>query len=153
MKKRPAPRAARPGARRTAKAAEAPPLDPAFASVVAAFALDRGVTRERGWGAGNHVLKVKGRVFAMLWKGRLVAKLPRERVDALVGQGVGERFDPGHGRVMKEWVVVEPGRASWVDLAREAWPFVEAAAGGATARRRTSTARRPGSRRARRRPA
>jgi hypothetical protein len=31
-------------------------------------------------------------------------KLPRERVDELVEAGAGHRFDPGHGRLMKEWV-------------------------------------------------
>jgi hypothetical protein len=39
----------------------------------------------------------------MLVKGRFVAKLPRGRVDELVSGGSGEYFDPGHGRLMKEW--------------------------------------------------
>jgi hypothetical protein len=55
-----------------------------FAPVVAAFARTRDVTLERGWGAGNLVLKVGGKIFVMLHKGTLVAKLPRERVGALV---------------------------------------------------------------------
>jgi hypothetical protein len=50
----------------------------------------------------------------MLSKGRLVVKLPRQRIDALVATGAGERFDPGHGRLMKEWL----------PLAREALAFV-----------------------------
>jgi hypothetical protein len=35
-------------------------------------------------------------------------KLPRERVDELVEAGAGHRFDPGHGRLMKEWVALRP---------------------------------------------
>jgi hypothetical protein len=57
--------------------------------------------------------------------GKFVAKLPRDRVDELVRLGRGEYFDPGHGRLMKEWVAVADGTtSSWVDLAREACRFV-----------------------------
>jgi hypothetical protein len=49
-------------------------------------------------------LKVDGKIFAMHSKGKFVAKLPKDRVDELVRAGKGEYFDPGHGRLMKEWV-------------------------------------------------
>jgi hypothetical protein len=42
-----------------------------------------------------------------------------------VASGVGEYFDSGHGRLMKEWVAVAGGRGRWVDLAREAHAFVK----------------------------
>jgi hypothetical protein len=58
-------------------------------------------------------------------KGKFVAKLPKERVDDLVRQGKGDYFDPGHGRLMKEWVALTAGRPSWVELAREAHRFVK----------------------------
>jgi hypothetical protein len=54
-----------------------------------------------------------------------VTKLPKERVDEMVSSGKGERFDPGHGRLMKEWIVVWPGKADWVLLAKEAYEFVK----------------------------
>lgn len=38
----------------------------------------------------------------MLVKSNLVAKLPKQRVEALIEAQLGEHFDPGHGRVMKE---------------------------------------------------
>lgn len=101
-------------------------VDPAFAPVADAFAADPGVTSGKMMAAFG--LKVNGRIFAMNPRGRLVAKLPKARVDALVEAGVGERFDPGHGRIMKEWIAVGPGRADWVELAREAYDFVKAAA-------------------------
>jgi TfoX/Sxy family transcriptional regulator of competence genes len=58
---------------------------------------------------GSPVLKVGGKVFAMLVKGRLVVKLPKERVERLVASGTGKPFDPGHGRPSKEWVAVDSG--------------------------------------------
>jgi len=67
---------------------------------------------------------VKGKIFAMLVKGKFVAKLPKKRVDELVRLGKGENFDPGHGRLMKEWIALDGGTTSWVELAREAHRFV-----------------------------
>ena len=77
-------------------------------------------------GFGSSALKVDDRIFAMLSsKGQFVVKLPGPRVDALVASGDGTRFDPGHGRLMKEWLAVEPTSArSWAALAREAMEFV-----------------------------
>jgi len=68
---------------------------------------------------------VDGKIFAMLVRGRIVAKLPKNRVEDLVSSGKGERFDPGHGRLMKEWVAVGTGRVNWVGLAKEAYEFVK----------------------------
>ena len=75
---------------------------------------------------GATELKVKGKIFAMLNQGRLVVKIPRARVDALIAAGQGERFDPRRdGRLMKEWIVIEPAsREEWLPLAREAMEFV-----------------------------
>ena len=55
---------------------------------------------------GSTSLKTDGKIFAMLVKDRLVVKLPAARVQALVDDGAGERFDPGHGRIQKEWLSV-----------------------------------------------
>ena len=98
--------------------------DPIFAPVAAAFARDSSVSAGRLM--ASYGLRVDGRIFAMLWRGRLVAKLPRARVDALVDGGNGDRFDPGHGRLMKEWVSVAEGDEDWLELAREAYAFVKA---------------------------
>jgi hypothetical protein len=99
-------------------------VDPSFAPVVEAFAKDRAVKRGRMF-SSNNVLSVKGKIFAMLSRGQFVAKLPKERVDELVRAGTGKHFDPGRGRLMKEWVAVEAGRAPWVELAHEAYRFVK----------------------------
>jgi hypothetical protein len=58
-------------------------------------------------------------------KGKFVVKLPRQRIDILVAAGQGERFDPGHGRLMKEWLTLAPSSdEEWLSLAREAREFV-----------------------------
>ena len=57
---------------------------------------------------GSDGLETGGKFFAMVSRGELVVKLPRERVDELVEAGAGHRFDPGHGRLMKEWVALMP---------------------------------------------
>lgn len=103
---------------------EAQEIDPSFMPVMTAFAKDRHVTQKRMFSSAN-VLTVKGKIFAMLARGKFVAKLPKQRVDALVSGGVGENFDPGRGRLMKEWVAVGAGKASWVELAKEAYDFVK----------------------------
>jgi TfoX/Sxy family transcriptional regulator of competence genes len=74
---------------------------------------------------GSTSLKTNGKIFAMLVNGRLVVKLDRRRVDALVASGDGERFDPGHGRLMKEWLTVSwSSEEVWLALATEAEAFV-----------------------------
>ncbi|MHB8613171.1 MAG: hypothetical protein ACYDAL_12185 [Candidatus Dormibacteraceae bacterium] len=70
-------------------------------------------------------LKVNGKIFAMLVRGKLVLKLPRNRVSALVESGEGEPFDAGKGRPMREWFALSSAsRKPWLALAREAMRFV-----------------------------
>jgi hypothetical protein len=100
-------------------------LDPAFQRVAAAFAKDPEVGLGRMF-SSNSVLNVNGKIFAMFVRGSFVAKLPKTRVAEMVSTGAGAYFDPGHGRLMKEWVAVADVTAPWVALAREAHAFVKA---------------------------
>lgn len=76
-------------------------------------------------GFGSSALKVHGSIFAMLVRGQLVVKLPRDRVEALSAAGTGVPFDANKGRPMKEWLAVEGGDGeTWVSLAGEAHAFV-----------------------------
>lgn len=76
-------------------------------------------------GFGSSALTIDDKIFAMLFKERLVVKLPRKRVEALIELGAGERFDPGHGRLMKEWLAVNPqSDDEWLRLATEGMEFV-----------------------------
>jgi TfoX/Sxy family transcriptional regulator of competence genes len=101
-----------------------------FEQLVGRFSADPSVEPPGPGGKfGASGLKVEGKLFAMLSKGELVLKLPRQRVEQLVTAGIGRPFDPGHGRLMKEWVTIAPrhGR-SWGALAEEARQFVATAA-------------------------
>jgi hypothetical protein len=115
-------------ARKVASGPDAAATDPHFAAVVKAFARDARVTSGKMFASMG--LKVDGKIFAMQVKGAFVAKLPRARVDELVRAKRATHFDPGHGRLMKEWVSVKGDVASWVGLAQEARLFV----GGAPSR-------------------
>jgi hypothetical protein len=99
-----------------------------FEKLVGRFSADPSVTLpsvRKGGRFGASGLKVDGKIFAMLSKGELVVKLPKERVDELIASRGARRFDPGHGRELKEWVTIGPGDSrSWPVLAEEARQFV-----------------------------
>ena len=84
-----------------------------------------GVTPPRGGsGFGRSALRCQGKIFAMLVRGRLVVKLPAERVDALIAAGDGVRFDANKGTPMREWFSLDPeSRLPWLALAGEALDF------------------------------
>jgi hypothetical protein len=96
-----------------------------YAALTKVFLRKPGVTQE-GKGFGSTSLKVDGRIFALLSsRGEFVVKLPQRRVDELVAAGEGHRFDPGHGRLMKEWLALGPRSSQdWMPLANEAQAYV-----------------------------
>ena len=77
-------------------------------------------------GFGSTALQVNGKIFAMVSSnGSFVVKLPKHRVEELESAGTGKRFDPGHGRLMKEWLSLGSSSSeTWLSLAREALAFV-----------------------------
>ena len=95
---------------------------PAFEAVVDAFEKQKG-----GRKFGSNGLKVNDKLFALFTQGTLIVKLPKARVLELVAAGIGQPFDPGHGRLMKEWLTVTSAKASWNELAQEAHAFVSKA--------------------------
>jgi hypothetical protein len=99
--------------------------DPKLAGIVADY---QARQREPGKRFGSNGLKVNGKLFALFVRGKLVVKLPKSRVSALVASGAGKQFDPGHGRLMKEWLTISSPKASWVELAMEAHQFVKSSA-------------------------
>ena len=94
-----------------------------FAKVVDALSSQGDVTAGKMFGAEG--LKVGKSVFAMEVKGKLVVKLSQQRAKELQESGLGDAFDPGHGRPMKQWVAVGPqARIDWLSLSREAMHYV-----------------------------
>jgi len=103
---------------------------PTFARLVAAIMADAGAPPAAARRLfGSNGLAVGGKLFMIDHGERLVLKLPRARVDALVAAGAGVHFDPGHGRPMKEWVALRGHEAAWLGLAREARAHVAAQGG------------------------
>ncbi len=107
--------------------------DPELAPIVRDFEARTRVAGGRTFGKNG--LKIDGKLFALFTQSTLVVKLPKERVAALIARGTGQAFDPGHGRLMKEWLTVTSAKASWVVLAKEASEFVGGASISPTASR------------------
>jgi len=77
-------------------------------------------------GFGSKALKVGGKIFAMVdSRGRFVVKLPQARVQELLADGRGARFEMGNAKWTKEWVCLVPGTEDhWSAFAEEALAFV-----------------------------
>ena len=81
---------------------------------------------EEGTIMGGRCARVEGEFLALVdFKGSgLVVKLPRERVQELIDQGVGRPFAPA-GKVFTEWVSIpKRDRRRWRSLLREGVAFV-----------------------------
>ncbi|HEX6471318.1 MAG TPA: hypothetical protein VF069_19610 [Streptosporangiaceae bacterium] len=96
-----------------------------FADLVDDFVGMAGVTPPRGGGGfGRTALRYDNKIFAMFVRGRLVLKLPADRVAELVAAGEGIHFDANKGTPMREWLSLDPDSAlPWPPLAREALAF------------------------------
>ena len=100
-------------------------VDPAqrFAALVESVADEPDVQPPDAAGGrrfGSEALRAGGSIVAMLVEGRVVLKLPRERVEALVTAGDGAPFENGRRRPMREWVALTGDPADDLPLLREA---------------------------------
>ncbi len=94
-----------------------------FEPIAKKFLKERDVAEKKMF--GTTALTIKGKVFVFPWKGRVVFKLPKERVEEIIASKKGIYFDPGHGRISKEWVAINPNTDSeCINLAKEAKNFV-----------------------------
>lgn len=104
----------------------------AFDELVQSYKGRRGITAGKMF--ASYGLKVNGKIFAMLYKGTLVVKLPVGRADQLTAGRKAHYFKLGK-KVMKEWVVLNaPPGTVWRSFAEEARVFV----GDAIEKRKTS---------------
>ena len=78
----------------------------------------------------NEGLKVDGKLYAMVVRGRLVVKLPADRAAEMTEAGEAVPFEPRPGRLMREWVMVDPPASSdhgrWRRLIEDAGEYVAA---------------------------
>lgn len=80
---------------------------------------------ERSTMMGFPCLRRDGAFFACTHnqRGSLIVKLPKERVLALISDGMGDPFAP-NGRIFKEWLEVGTDiEESWAERLQEAWAF------------------------------
>lgn len=71
-------------------------------------------------------LKIRKKIFAMFSKGDFIVKLQKERVAELLNSKEGQPYDPGTGKIMKEWVIIpEEFSEKWMDYTLEAKQFAE----------------------------
>ena len=101
--------------------------DRIFDTIAKAFVSDPKISQSKMFGSPG--LKISGKVFAFLMKGKLVFKLPKEKVDELVaakeGKHFGHMFAPDNWRPMKEWIEVNSeNKKVLLNLAQEAKDFV-----------------------------
>ena len=90
-----------------------------WSELVAALAQEPDVDPPGGRGFGARTVRCAGSIAALLAGDRLVLKLPRARVAALLTDGIGEPWDAGKGSPLAEWVAL-PISADWERLASEA---------------------------------
>lgn len=101
---------------------EAPEILAAFADVLDEVAVAGDVERCKWF--GTPAAKVEGRIFVAIWRGRLVARIGADEVDARIAAGGGERFDPsGKGMGMKDWLDAAAEPDEWMELALSAIAF------------------------------
>jgi len=126
--KRPTPskKASKKAASKTAKARQPirakSELDPRLERIAKTYLREPRVSLGKLFSSRG--LEVDGKIFAMVVRGKLVLKLPKSRVDELVAKKAGSYFDPGHGRLMKEWIAMRASKPDPLSLAREAFVFV-----------------------------
>jgi hypothetical protein len=112
------------------------PLDERFEDLIDDLLAEPGVTPPGGGGFGRSAVRWQGRIFVMFVRGRLVLKLPAQRVDELVERGDGERFDASKGTPMREWLSLGADSSEpWLRLAQEALAFARSHPGRAPGRR------------------
>ena len=69
-------------------------------------------------------LKIRRKMFCMFSKVTFVVKLPKNRVSELLESKEGLPYDPGNGKIMKEWVIIpESTLEKWIALAQEGKEF------------------------------
>lgn len=102
-------------------------LQPAerYEDLVDALVGQDGVTPPQGGaGFGRSAIRFNGKIFAMFVRGKLVLKLPEQRIDDLIAAGHGERFDANKRTPMREWLSLNPGSDQpWLPIAQEALSF------------------------------
>jgi hypothetical protein len=69
-------------------------------------------------------LKIKRKMFVFLNKENITVKLPKKRVIELLESGEGLPYNPGNGKIMKEWVTIPlESSGKWTAFVEEGMRF------------------------------
>jgi len=64
-------------------------------------------------------------MFIMFYKGDLVVKLSPNRIKELINDNIGEPFDPGTGRPMKDRILLKVSKKDlWIKISEESKKYV-----------------------------
>lgn len=95
-----------------------------YAEVRMHFSRDKDVVVNSGRGAQG-IKKYNDKMFIMFYKGDLVVKLASDRVKELINQNIGEPFDPGTGKPMKDRLLLRVSKKDhWIKISEESKKFV-----------------------------
>ena len=97
---------------------------PDFDDMLHAFQDDPTVAASDRRGFARASLMKNGKMFVSVRGDRMLAKLPADRVAAIIAAGHGLPFDANKGKPLKEWVIVTAPDLDWIALARESARFV-----------------------------
>jgi len=72
-------------------------------------------------GSGAQGIKRDGKLFVMFMKGNILVKFPPKRVTEIITSGDGLAYDPGTGKPMKNWVLIQQAKKDlWIKYSVEA---------------------------------
>jgi hypothetical protein len=94
-----------------------------YAELKLHFSRDKDVVVNSGRGAQG--IKYNGKMFIMFYKGDLVVKLAPDRIKELINGNIGEPFDPGTGKPMKDRMLLRVSKKDhWIRISEESKKFV-----------------------------
>lgn len=94
-----------------------------YAELKLYFSKDKDVVVNSGKGAQG--IKYNGKMFIMFYKGDLVVKLAPTRIKELISKNIGEPFDPGTGKPMKNRILIKFSKKDhWIKISEESKKFV-----------------------------
>ena len=97
--------------------------DDKYAELKIHFSRDKDVVVNSGRGAQG--IKYNNKMFIMFYKGDLVVKLAPNRIKELINNRIGEPFDPGIGKPMKDRVLLRISKKEqWIKLSEESKKYV-----------------------------
>jgi hypothetical protein len=94
-----------------------------YAELRAHFSKDKDVVVNSGRDAQG--IKYDDKMFIMFYKGDLVVKLSPDRIKELINNHIGEPFDPGTGRLMKDRILLKVSKKDlWIKISEESKKYV-----------------------------